>query len=318
MDIQLMRFLLFALMALFLPLTAGAQPQLAGAAVRISPAEQPLQQPIWSPAGEWIAATGARYTGIYLLRPDGSEFRQLTDDPAAGFKMDWAGDGSAIVARAARWDRGRRYNSVKVYDVASGTATQISEERTMMPATPFWGGSNYQIYLFADKELERFEIPQSLQSRPKQAAAEPLVLHAEQGIELRQSDGELIRTLQPVEGRYLNIKKSPVGGKLAFEVIGGNLYVCDMDGSGLVDFGRGERPSWSPDGEWLAYMVTQDDGHRMLGADIYVARVDGTAITNLTNSDDALEMNPAWSPAGNAIAYDEERSGGIFLLRLVF
>ena len=92
------------------------------------------------------------------------------------------------------------------------------------------------------------------------------------------------------------------------------MCVMHADGSGYRQLDVGHRPQWSPDGEYLLYMITRDDGHSYTGSDIYCIRADGTDKTALTSTPDLLEMNPSWAPDGNAIAYDEINQGAIYIL----
>ena len=114
----------------------------------------------------------------------------------------------------------------------------------------------------------------------------------------------------------INLEISPDGSKLAFEAFGGDMYVMNSDGTGLTDLGVGYRPKWSPDGEYLAYMITEDDGHRFTGSDIYTVRIDGSERNNLTNTNDIIEMNPSWSSDGNQIAFDTYNDGSIYIVQV--
>jgi TolB protein len=62
--------------------------------------------------------------------------------------------------------------------------------------------------------------------------------------------------------------------------------------------------SVSPDGQWLVYASTQ---HRPT-ADIYMKKVDGNTVTQLT-SDPANDTMPAISPDGRTLAFCSNRSG---------
>lgn len=296
-------------------LPAVAQPHLVGEPIRVTPEEGVYQQPVWSPDGRWIAVTGPRYNGIYLVRPDGSEFKKLTEDAAVGFRMSWSPDGRFLLGRAARWERRRRYNAIKVYEIATGRAVQLSTERTFMPAIPVWAGSPDRVLLLADGEPEVFEVPGGA-ARRAPSASRPLAVQSRDGIAVVSPEGRLVNVVKPVAGRYLHVAPSPDGERVAFELIGGQLYVCTLQGTDLVHLGRGERPEWTPDGQWLVFMVTEDDGHRMLGSDIWTVRVDGSQRTNLTATEALLEMNPTVSPDGTAIAYDEETTGGVYVARI--
>ncbi len=68
-----------------------------------------------------------------------------------------------------------------------------------------------------------------------------------------------------------------------------------------------EWPSWSPDGQWLAYSSTKDDNQ-----EIYIVKSDGSEKKRLT-SDPALDAHPAWSPDGKKIAFATSRWGDLEL-----
>ena len=59
-----------------------------------------------------------------------------------------------------------------------------------------------------------------------------------------------------------------------------------------------------PTGRWLAYASTRHSAR----PDIYLQRVDGTSVTQLT-SDPADDVQPAFSPDGRRIAFASNRSG---------
>jgi TolB protein len=70
------------------------------------------------------------------------------------------------------------------------------------------------------------------------------------------------------------------------------------------DVGSDFDPSVSPDGQWVFFASTR---HRPT-SDIYMKRVDGTAITQLT-SDAAQDVMPSVSPDGKRIAFASNRAG---------
>ena len=73
------------------------------------------------------------------------------------------------------------------------------------------------------------------------------------------------------------------------------------------DAGNNRQPSWSPDGESIAFVLNVNN----LGSlQIYVADSDGENPRKLT--DGMLDLNPAWSPDSEMIAY-ESRIGDDFI-----
>ena len=295
---------------------ATAQPRLVGELQRITPAGQAFQQPVWSPDGQWIAVTGPRYNGIYIVRPDGRDFKRISRDAAVGFRMQWSPDGRFLLGRAARWERRRRYNAIKIYDVVTGKAQQVSEERTFMPALPVWAGGNERIVLYANRGLEVFEAPIPVALKKSAPVPVSVVAQGQQGLQIISPEGRIVKSARPVEGRYLKAEVSPDGSRVVFEVIGGHLYVMDIENESLVKLGAGENPVWAPNGEWILCMVTEDDGHRILGSDIWAIRADGGQRVNLTQTPDQIEMDPTIAPDGSAIAFGEEHSRAVYVVKI--
>ena len=80
-----------------------------------------------------------------------------------------------------------------------------------------------------------------------------------------------------------------------------------------------EFPSWSPDGQRIAFVVSNRDGGRDDGgelppdgggggSEIYVMDADGNNPLNLTNNP-ASDESPSWSPDSQSIAFHSDRDG---------
>lgn len=115
---------------------------------------------------------------------------------------------------------------------------------------------------------------------------------------------------------------SPDGSRLAFaqgEGDSSSIWVMNANGKNgralteddLVEdatFTPDEFPTWSPDGERIAYTTFLPDGND----DIFVMNADGSSPTRLTSGPE-YEADPDWSPDGRLIAFS--RDGDIYTMR---
>ncbi|MBN1154553.1 PD40 domain-containing protein [candidate division KSB1 bacterium] len=276
-----------------------------------------FMQPRWSPDGSKIAVTADRYNGIWIAEADGSGMSQLTDDQSAGYGFEWSSDSKAIISRIAQYEGFRRYNAIKMYDVSTGASKLLSDVRTSMSGLPQWFDNDQKVIIFSDNVLEIFETGRNVSSLNKSKRASSVFFLKDDYIGKADLDSKEIIDLAPVENeRYLNLTMSPDQSKLAFEVMGGSMYVINTDGTGLIDLGTGFRPQWAPDSRHLVYMVTQDDGHQYVSSDIQIIDIYTKEISRLSFATDKLEMNPSWSPQGDKIAFDVMDEGKVYVIEL--
>ena len=122
---------------------------------------------------------------------------------------------------------------------------------------------------------------------------------------------------------------SPDGLTLAFVSTRGNgvanIWLLDLathSTRNLTTQPGNFRPSWSPDGKWIAF--TSDRGThpgRVAGrweflqsTDLYITRIDGTGLRRLTQMG-GFAGSPKWSSDGRQIVYYESAAGETFAMR---
>ncbi len=140
-----------------------------------------------------------------------------------------------------------------------------------------------------------------------------------------KADGSARATLVRGRGFHVSPAYSPDGQRIAFtssrsqprgfqgnELIYSELYVMDDDGSHIrrltfsakqIDY----EPSWSPDGQRIVFSrgsSTTPPGEFLAPTDLWIIDLVSGQEHQVTNSPDAVEINPQWSPDGSRIAFD--------------
>jgi Tol biopolymer transport system component len=275
--------------------------------------ENYFMQPVWAPDGSSIALSGVNYKELWVVKSDGSSLTRLSDEASAGFGIEWSADSKEILTTVTKFEGVYRKNAIKVFNVEQPAERTLTDYAKQVPTLPRWTADYSQVYFYNGKNLEFIDA-----GKPKKIDVIKSLYFIKHGkLYTQGSSKNLINSADVLSsGECLNVRMSPDGQKISYEVLGGNLFVAYIDGSKLVDLGRGHRARWAPDSEYLVYMVTEDDGYEYLSSEIFIARIDGTEKIQLTNSEEQLEMNPCWSPDGNQIVFNENKSGDIYLITL--
>lgn len=235
-------------------------------------------EPAWSPNGRWIlmSVLTDEQRDLFVIRPDGSERRQITDTPESELLATWSVDGR--VAYINPTDSGLR---LFVMDDPLRKAEQPREVRlrgsapafTSAPWTPDGAALTVVAGEYPELDIHRVAVDGS--------PATSLVTNA-------GYDGS------PAWSR---------DGRLAFVSDRGghrNIWVSGRDGAlhqVTTGLGTDDTPAWSPDGRWIAF-VSDKSGNR----EIYVVSAEGGSRIQITNHGTRVAY-PAWSPDGALLAY---------------
>jgi Tol biopolymer transport system component len=292
--------------------SAGKRP------VQLTAAKEAFICPAFSPNGRWIAVTRTDWGGIWTMRPDGNDLRQVTGAPGAGYQFAWSPDGGHIAYRTEKMVAGKRYFAIRIVDAETGDTEELTEFQRYL-GTPRWVLGDGTVVFETDRNgtLAQALVVGLIPPQPKvRSPYRVATTSRDLRIWISEADGSGRTMVSDPEKRCFGPVLSPDKSRVCYSVLsgGGHIAVASTDGSTRQDLGYGSNPSWSPDGQFLVYEVTADDGHVITGSDLYIVEVDGSGRIQLTDTPELFERWPSWSPDGGRVVYSA--AGAIFSISI--
>lgn len=237
---------------------------------------------------------------IFVMNPDGSDKRPLTDNSSNDADPAWSPDGSQVVFESVT---GNAFNLYLIN--ADGTnERRISFSTHRTDVQPAWSPDGTKIAF----------------SRQKMDGSGAIWVMAADGSSFVRLTGE--------SGVNSHPSWSPDGTTIAFESDRNgshDLFLMDATGANkrplmTTPDVQEENPNWSPDGAMIAFDSCPASSYPCPGGtvdyNIFVVNADGTGLTQLT-TDPKIDTAPAWSPNGRQIVFRSDATGNteIFTMR---
>ena len=211
---------------------------------------------------------------IYIIDTDGNNLRNLTNHPASDYAATWSPSG-----RSFAYGSDREGNSeIYVMDLNKNEVRRLTDHPAW-DSRPSWSPDGKWIAFSSNRK-------------------------GDYNIYKMDAKGENLQQLTN-EGRYNGAPTwSPDSRSIAFYSIrndSGDVYVMNTEGRNVRKLAWGVTPSWSPDGEKIAYDKAVWNGRR----GIFVMDANGKDSRRVSPVETWSEQ-PAWSPDGRWIAYQSE------------
>jgi dipeptidyl aminopeptidase/acylaminoacyl peptidase len=242
--------------------------------------------PQWSPDGRWIAFTisewnkkeDRRDSHIYIISAGGGQPVRLTNGERGESAPQWSPDGTRIAflanrdtAAQATAGQGGRGNQVWAISTTGGEAEKITDEESGIQQYR-WSPDGRQIaYIVRDAPKDKAE-----REKRKKDKFDAIVVDT--------------------DFTYSHLWAINVSTKEKKRVTEGSLTAAD--------------PQWSPDGRWIAYVISRSGAQESSftdisedrNSDIYIVSATGGPPRQLTTSR-GPDSQPRWSPDGKWVAY---------------
>ena len=192
----------------------------------------------WSPDGNWIAFSDRRNgnSEIFVVRPDGSQLQNLTNNPAIDRGPAWSPDGRHLVF--ARVDPS---GTVQLHLMnADGSDAHPLTARLGWEGDPRWFPDGTRILFCCDRTDSPGNMLDICQIKADGSEERRVLFHRDHDVQPAVSpDGKLIAFVSHADGND-------------------EIYVMNSDGSWLVRLTRNPAqdgwPRWSPDGKKLMFI----------------------------------------------------------------
>jgi TolB protein len=226
---------------------------------------------------------------VWVMRGDGSDPKQLTQNEANDMTPTWSPDGKSIAFVSDR------DNNKEIYVMkADGTQPLNLTYEPAEDWTPAWApdGSAIAFASYRDGNWEIYVM--------KPDGSEPMRL-------TRHNAADVSPTWSP-DSKQIAFASNRDGNW--------EIYVMNRDGTGLrrltSDDATDSAPAWSPDGKAIAF-----ESYRDGDMEIYLMATDGSEVQDVSNDHYSNEHAPAWSRDGTRLLYHSTRDGGwdIFSMR---
>ncbi len=311
------KLLLLLLSAWFLGGLPGlAQPKGSGEPQKLIKVDgQYFMQPRWSPDGAKIGFAGEKYNSIWVTDAQGHSLKKITGDFNAGFGFAWSQDGKSILARPSKVENHRQLYMVKLYDADSGDETLLQAPSANLKHLPVWADGDTRVAMVLNHQLHEVATGKPALKSSSMPAAEVLKFNGElvSGV----AGGKNNIEFPQFSGRYLfNLKSSPSGKKVVFQVNGLGLYLSNSDGTNLVHLGQGEQASWMPGEKYVVVTQVEDDGEVITKGELFAVDVATGTYFPLMANPQVIALNPAVSPDGSELLFNNPADGAIYLLKL--
>jgi Tol biopolymer transport system component len=224
---------------------------------------------------------------IFAMNADGSGQTQLTHNDSQEFDPTWSPDGKRITFTSFPSDFSSD-GEIFIMNADGSGLTQLTDNDAQ-DFGPVWSPDGKSIAFVSTRA----------------GGSDAFVMNP---------DGSGVRQLTHDASVNIVTNWSPDGRQIAFTAYtdgDGEIYVMNADGSGVTQLthndvsDEGDHAGWSPDGKLFVFSSDRDGGD----LDIFVMKADGTGVTQLTHNDYITDDDPYWSPDGQHIAFQSNRTG---------
>jgi len=197
--------------------------------------------------------------------------------------------------RVAMSERG--LDRLHVADLSTGQLELVAEG-ARVGVSPWWSADSSTLRVRHAQQSSTAVPHQAIaldgDPAPAPRASAHVWLDDRRRVVLRESGGAP-RVISPDGDRYLTPLLTADARHVVLWGMSTGLFAYRLDDGGLVRLGEGAHPSVGPQGRWLVFERSADDGHAVVRSELWITDLDDPAYRTgpLTDTADAIERTPS-------------------------
>lgn len=263
--------------------------------------------PELSPDGRFIAYTGEKNQGIKIENLETREITVISEASGAGWGFSWSPDSRMIIARESFSGKdGFKSSEIVIYNIENKDSRKVlyrqkGKEHISLPVFSAQGNS---VAWAVDSVALNYNLSENIIENGYTGYRNKILVAPNTAMTVFYEN-------ETAPGEILSTAISPEETKLAVHAAGSGTIIFDHVTGGKTGIQFAEHPCWLDDNH-IVYMQVNDDGYRILDADIFIKPIYGGWFQNLTASFDKPAMYPTVSRNGKLAFATPE--GKIYLI----
>jgi hypothetical protein len=254
-------------------------------------------------SGNLMLLTSENYKGLQFYNLKTRELKLITEGDGAGYSPFVSGDGGTILFTLNEFIQNRLFSKLMTYHVPTGVTDQVAPAARDLSI--LFHTRDQMVYR-ADGQMKTARIGQGTSVTSGEMAV---------GIENRKlmvyKTGQTQR-LDPLGNEsYIWPSVSPDGKRILAYAMGKGAFICDPEGKLINELGNIEAPVWA-DNDYIAGMVTKDDGHQITASEIVMLNI-RTGKKMTISPEGVISMYPSVSLPNNKMAF-QSVEGDVYIL----
>lgn len=236
-----------------------------------------------SPQGDYVLLSSDTHKGLVKWDLASGKSTKLTDKEGTGSDVRISEDGQQITYSETSFKNKRRRQAFKSMDLKTGKSKTL--------AGPTRGAEGYS----SSDNMGR-----------------PVLSHRHLKLYITRNGETTLLAPNGTDEHYIWASLSPSANRVLYYVSGYGAYVCDIDGSHVIEMGNLTAPRWWND-ETIVGMDEQDDEYAIIASKIVARTISGE--TQVLTGDDVIATYPMPSSESGKIIFSTP-DGQIYLITI--